>query len=85
MPCLSTSVIVRSWMLRFAFRSASRHAVSGRAILEVSDAGQLELDDLHRHLAGDFARRVTAHAVGDDEQSAVARRRSVHREVVLVP
>ena len=44
---------------------------------------ELALDRLNRHLAGDFAGGVAAHAVGDDEQPAVAAR--VDGEVVLVP
>ena len=50
---------------------------AGRAPCPLSGAGparsrngrQLARDDLHRHLAGDFARRVTAHTVGDDKQA----------------
>ena len=43
---------------------------------------QLTLDDLHRHLARDFAGRVATHAVGDDEQPAVAVR--IDGEIVFV-
>ena len=43
---------------------------------------QLALDDLHGHLARDFARRVAAHAVGDDEEPRVAA--GIDGEVVFV-
>ena len=70
-------------MSRFAFRSASVTRSRDDSVVEIRDARELELDDLHGHLARDFARRVAAHAVGDDEQPAIAVR--FDGEVVFVP
>ena len=38
-------------------------------------------DDAHRHLARDFPRRVSAHAIGHDEDPPVGN----HAETVLIP
>ena len=82
-PCLSTSVIVRSWMLRFAILSASLTRSRGSAVVEIPYSAELSLERLHRHLARDLAGGVAAHAVGDDEQPVVAFR--VDGIIIFVP
>ena len=48
-------------------------AVTGWLPGQAAQLVQFARHDLHRHLARDFTRGMTAHAIGDDEQSPVFR------------
>jgi hypothetical protein len=49
------------------------HAIGRGLVVQVAHPGELALHGLHGHLARHLARRMSSHAVGDDEEAAVAR------------
>jgi len=57
----------------------------GEVLADLFQRVELALDRLHRHLARYFARRVTTHAVSDDEQAAACAGGCFDGEVVFVP
>ena len=52
----------------------------GGRVAQASQRPQFLGDDLDRHFAGDFARRMTTHPVGDDEHATL----EIHHEIVFV-
>ena len=57
------------------------HPFRDLGVAQAADGMDLIGDNPYRHLAGDFARRMPAHAVGNDKNSPVGN----HSETVLIP
>jgi hypothetical protein len=57
------------------------HAIGDLAIGQASERLELSRHETHRHLAGDLAGRVTAHAIGNDKDPAIGN----ENETILIP